>query len=174
MKTTSIKYLCAGLVIGLSGYIMLAQAAAGTNPKPTSIKSTNTSVQTEVEFYSSAQHKAMNLPFSESVRVGNTLYLSGQIGIKPGAKALVPGGIKAETRQTMINIRRTLQHQGATLNNIVKCTVFLANMSEWQAMNEVYVEFFGDHKPARSAFGVNGVALNGHLEMECMAVINAK
>jgi len=174
MNTISIKSLCAGLVLGLSSSTVLAHAEKNTNSKTTNIESANTSIQTEVEFYSSAKHKAMNFPFSESVRVGNMLYLSGQIGIKPGAKRLVSGGIKAETRQTMINIRRTLKNQDATLNNIVKCTVFLANMSEWQAMNEVYVEFFGDHKPVRSAFGVNGVALDGHLEMECMAVINAK
>lgn len=124
-----------------------------------------------IEFYNSDKHQSANLPFSESVRVGNIIFLSGQIGMKSDGSGLVSGGIQAETRQTMLNMQSTLKQQGLDLSNIVKCTVFLADMNEWSKMNEVYTEIFGEHRPARSAFGVNGVALGGSLEMECIAAI---
>jgi len=115
-------------------------------------------------------NEQLGLPFSEAVRVGNLLYLSGQIGAKPGTLELVPGGIQAETRQTMLNIRDALQRHGSSLDKVVKCTVFLARMEDWPAMNEVYTEMFGQHRPARSAMGVNGLALDGSLEIECIAL----
>jgi reactive intermediate/imine deaminase len=108
------------------------------------------------------------LPFSSAVRVGDTLYLSGDIGIKNGK--LVPGGIAAEAKQTMENIKATLAHFGRDMDNIVKCQIFLADMSEWQAFNEVYVTFFKpERKPARSAFATNGLALGARAEVECIA-----
>lgn len=132
----------------------------------------NSETKKTVEFFNSAQHQASNLPFSESVRVGNIIFLSGQIGMKPDGSGLVSGGIQAETRQTLLNMESTLKQQGLSLSDIVKCTVFLADMNEWRKMNEVYTEMFGKHRPARSAFGVNGVALGGSLEMECIAAIS--
>lgn len=110
-----------------------------------------------------------NLPFSAAVRVGHTLYLSGMIGNLPGTMELAPGGIQGQTRQTLENIKATLEHAGSSMDRVVKCTVFLADMSEWAAMNEVYVTFF-ETPPARSAFGANGLALDGKLEIECIAV----
>lgn len=115
---------------------------------------------------------SMRLPFSEAVRVGNLLFLSGQLGIKPGAREVVSGGIQAETRQTMENIKDALARHGSSIEQVVKCTVFLADMSEWQAMNEVYVEYFPVNRPARSALGVNGLALGARTEIECIATIN--
>ena len=108
-------------------------------------------------------------PFSTAVRVGRTIYLSGQISVTAD-RQLAPGGIQGETRQTMENIKAALQPLGATMDDLVKCTVFLADMSEWAAMNEVYVTYFPKHKPARSAMGVNGLALNARVEIECIAV----
>ena len=108
------------------------------------------------------------LPFSEAVRVGNMLYLSGQLGTDSTGR-LVPGGIRAETRQALMNIESALERQGFTLDQVVKCTVMLADISEWGAMNEVYLTFFRSHRPARSAFGANGLALGARLELECMA-----
>lgn len=116
----------------------------------------------------------LNLPFSESVRVDDTIYLSGAIGTRPGTLELVPGGIQAETRQTMEHIRVALQRAGATMDDVVKCTVFLAEMAEWGAMNEVYVTFFPRHRPARSALGASGLALGARVEIECIAVIGAR
>ena len=112
-----------------------------------------------------------NLPFSEAVRVGNTIYLSGQIGNKPGTLDLVAGGITAETRQVMENIKTTLEAHNLTLDNVVKCTVMLENMADWPAFNKVYATFFKPGRyPARSAFGSSGLALGAKAEVECVAV----
>ena len=109
------------------------------------------------------------LPFSSAVRAGNTLYLSGNLGNIPGTLDLADGGIAGETRQTMDNISNVLQEFGSSMDEVVKCTVFLADMSEWGAMNEVYKTYF-KNPPARSALGANGLALNARVEIECIAV----
>lgn len=111
-------------------------------------------------------------PFSRAVRVGRTIYLSGMLGMTAEGQ-LVPGGIKEETRQTLENIKAALTPLGATMDGVVKCTVFLADMSEWAAMNEVYVTFFPKNKPARSAVAVSGLARNARVEIECVAVATA-
>lgn len=110
-----------------------------------------------------------NLPFSQAVRVGRTIYLSGMLGMTAEGQ-LAPGGIEGETRQTLENIKAALQPLGATMDDVVKCTVFLADMAEWPAMNEVYVTFFPTNKPARSAVAVSGLARNARVEIECIAV----
>ncbi|MBC7788634.1 MAG: RidA family protein [Anaerolineae bacterium] len=109
-------------------------------------------------------------PFSPAVRVGNMLYLSGQIGTGADGK-LVEGGIGPETRQTMENIRDVLNRTGSSMDRVVKCTVMLADMREWDAMNVVYAPYFPVHKPARSALGASGLALNARVEIECWAVV---
>jgi 2-iminobutanoate/2-iminopropanoate deaminase len=98
------------------------------------------------------------------------LYLSGQLGTDSAGR-LVPGGIRAETRQALTNIAAILARHGSDLDRVVKCTVMLADISEWAAMNEVYVTFFRSHRPARSAFGTTGLALEARLELECMATL---
>ena len=115
--------------------------------------------------------ESMNLPFSEAVRVGSMLYLSGAIGIDSSG-TLVPGGIEAETRQAMANIRSVLERHGSSMDRVIKCTAMLADMAEWAAMNRVYVEFFPTNLPARSAFGASGLALGSRVEIECMATID--
>lgn len=112
-------------------------------------------------------------PFSPAVRVGNMLYLAGQIGTSANAGgAVVSGGIAAETKQVMLNITDVLQKTGSDLEHVVKCTVFMADMKEWDAMNEVYKTFFKNGKyPARSALGTSGLALNARVEIECVAVV---
>jgi len=123
----------------------------------------------KVEFLNSGKILPSTLPFSEAVRVGNLLYLSGQIGIVPGSMKLVPGGIKEEARQAMDNIKATLATHGYGMGDLIKCTVMLADMSEWGTFNDVYKTFFSGHFPARSAFGANGLALNARVEVECIA-----
>ena len=113
----------------------------------------------------------MNLPFSSAVRVDHLLYLSGSIGLVPGTRQLAEGGIQGETRQTLENISRTLQTFGSSMDKVVKCTVFLADMQAWGAMNEVYRTFF-PNPPARSALGASGLALNSRVEIECIAVVD--
>ena len=110
------------------------------------------------------------LPFPDGVRVGDLVILSGQIGVKPGTLTLVEGGIEAETRQLFENLRLTLQAHGMKLSNIVRVQAMLADMSEWQRFNAVYLEFFPDAAPARSAFGANGLALGARAEIEVFAV----
>ena len=114
----------------------------------------------------------MTLPFSEAVRFDNTLYLSGAIGIDPATGRLVEGGITSETRQTMQNIDATLAKHDLDRSDVIKCTVFMADVSEWQMMNDVYVAYFGNELPARSALGANGLALGARVEIECIAAYN--
>jgi 2-iminobutanoate/2-iminopropanoate deaminase len=109
-------------------------------------------------------------PFTPAVQVGDILYLAGQIGTGASAQGgVVTGGIQAETRQTMLNIKDVLEKSGSDLDHVIKCTVFMADMKEWDAMNEVYTTFFPNYKPARSAFGATGLALNARVEIECLA-----
>ncbi|HJU91089.1 MAG TPA: RidA family protein [Gemmatimonadaceae bacterium] len=111
-----------------------------------------------------------DLPFSPAVRVGNLLFLSGQIGTGADGN-LVAGGIAAETRQAMENIRGVLSRSGSSMDRVVKCLVMLADMQEWAAMNVVYTAYFPNAKPARSSFGANGLALGARVEIECIAVV---
>jgi reactive intermediate/imine deaminase len=113
-------------------------------------------------------------PFSPAVKVGNVLYLAGQVGTAANAasNAVVPGGIEAETKQVMENIKDVLAKTGSDLDHVVKCTVFMADMKEWDAMNAVYRTYFRNNKyPARSAFGSTGLALNARVEIECIATV---
>jgi len=108
------------------------------------------------------------LPFSSAVRVGDLLFLSGQLGNTPDGK--LPQGIEAQARQTMDNIGAVLKGQGLGFGDLVKCTVMLDDMAAWPAFNKVYVTYFPDGKyPARSAFGADGLALGALLEVECIA-----
>lgn len=128
-----------------------------------------------MQFYTAADARAAGLPFSEAVRVGDVLYLSGALGNVPGKMELVPGGIQAETRQTMANIGRVLQAHGLSFEDVFKCTVMLADMNEWAAFNRVYISYFKpDRLPARSAFGASSLALNAHVELECWAYAGAR
>ena len=111
-----------------------------------------------------------SLPFSPVVRVGNVLYLAGQLGTDATGR-LVAGGIGPETRQAMENIRALVVANGSSMDRVVKCTAMLADINEWAAMNAVYVTFFPNNKPARSAFGTSGLARNGRVEIECIAVV---
>jgi 2-iminobutanoate/2-iminopropanoate deaminase len=110
-------------------------------------------------------------PFSPAVRVGNWIFLAGQIGTDTAGK-LVPGGIQAEARQALNNIKDVLEKSGSSLDRVVKCTVFMADMKEWPAMNEIYATYFRNHFPARSAFGSTGLALNARMEIECIAAVD--
>lgn len=124
---------------------------------------------TDVSYLQMPGMEGRNLPFSSAVRAGDTLYLSGNVGNVPGTLDLAQGGIAGETRQTMENISAVLQEFGSSMDEVVKCTVFLADMAEWGAMNEVYRTYF-KNPPARSALGASGLALNARVEIECIAV----
>jgi reactive intermediate/imine deaminase len=121
-----------------------------------------------VEHIGEPSINGQRLPFSEAVRVGDMLYLSGQLGNKPDGT--LPEGIEAQARQTMDNIGAVLKRSDLGFGDVVKCTVMLDNMADWPAFNKVYVTYFPDGKfPARSAFGADGLALGALLEVECWA-----
>jgi 2-iminobutanoate/2-iminopropanoate deaminase len=107
--------------------------------------------------------------YSPAVRSGGLVFLSGQIGLLPGTRELAPGGIVPETRQTLENIRVLLATAGLTPADLVKCTVFLADIAEYEAMNAIYAAFFDASPPARSALGVAGLPLAARVEIECIA-----
>jgi reactive intermediate/imine deaminase len=126
-----------------------------------------------VEHFSKPPVNGQRLPFSDAVRVGDTVYLSGQLGIGPDGK--LPDGIEAQTKQAMENVGAALKRAGVGYDRIFHCTAFLADMKDWPAFNKVYVGYFPDGQmPARSAFGANGLALGAKLEIECQAYAGAK
>lgn len=120
----------------------------------------------EVEFYPSARPQAV---FSPAVRVGDLLFVSGQIGTDSTGR-LVAGGIQAEGRQALNNVRATLERYGSSLDRVVKCTVFLADAKDFQDFNEIYATYFRVRKPARSAVIVSSLAANARVEVECIGV----
>lgn len=121
------------------------------------------------EFLNTPQSLERGLPFSEAVRAGDLLFLSGQIGSDPATGKVAPGGIAAEARQALTNIKSVLGRNQSSLADVVKCTVFLADIAEWPAFNTVYKEFFKTPFPARSALAASGLAMNARVEVECIA-----
>lgn len=115
--------------------------------------------------------QAMNLPFSDAAIIGDLVYTSGQIGNLPGSFDLVEGGVRAETRQALSNIANILEKSGSDIDHVIKCTVMLDDIADWPIVNEEYVKFFPNHKPARSAFATNGLALGAKLEIEAIATL---
>ena len=115
----------------------------------------------------------MTLPFSEAVRAGDTLYLSGEIGTDASGK-LVAGGIKAEAKQVMDNIGANLARHGSSFERVVQCTVALADIADWPAFNDVYRGYFKRHFPARMAFAANALALGARVEVQCNAFVGVK
>lgn len=123
-----------------------------------------------MEFFSSEETKAAHLPFSQAVRVGDVLFVSGHLGNVPGKWELVPGGIEAEARQTMKAIGDTLRLAGLSFDDVAKCVVYLADLKEWGAFNNVYAEYFKSGRfPARTAVEVKGLVMGARVEVECWA-----
>lgn len=112
-----------------------------------------------------------SLPFTDAVRAGDLLFVSGQIGNASGALELVPGGIKAESAQALDNMQAVLAKHGASIDDVVKCTVFLADIRDWPVFNEVYRGRFPHGFPARSALAGSGLALGARVEVECIAFL---
>lgn len=106
-------------------------------------------------------------PYTPIVRAGDFLVVSGQLGLRGGE--LIPGGVEAEARQALVNLRALLEGEGASLVDVVKTTVFLRHMRDYVLMNDIYVEAFGDHRPARSAVAVAELPLLALVEIEAWA-----
>ena len=111
-----------------------------------------------------------SLPFCSAVRVGETVYVSGNIGNPAGELGLVEGGIGAETRQALAHMETALHAAGSSKERVIKCLVFLTDMADFQAMNEAYGAFFDGHKPARSTVAVAGLVIGAKIEIECVAL----
>jgi 2-iminobutanoate/2-iminopropanoate deaminase len=110
-------------------------------------------------------------PYSQAVRVGDFVFTAGQIPLDPATGQMVEGGIEAQARQALTNVSAVLEAAGTSLANVVKSTVFLADMGEFKAMNGVYAEFFPDAPPARSAVQAAALPLGARIEIETIAIV---
>jgi reactive intermediate/imine deaminase len=156
------------MLAGAAAIIFALSLGADAQKKDDS-KSAPPPQNSTVEYQSASNPSARTL--SEFVRVGNMLYLSGKLGTDSTGK-LAAGGIGPETKQTLENIKAVLEKNGSSMDNVVKCTVMLADIKEWADMNAVYVTFFKKERlPARSAFGTSGLVNSARVEIECMATL---
>lgn len=132
------------------------------------ILSCNTSNK-EITFHPSHLEQKKNAPFSDAVEANGFLILAGQIGFDYTKNELAKGGIQAETRQAIENIKGVLAHHGQSLDDVVKCTVILSDINDFSAFNEIYTQYF-TNKPARTTFAAAGLARNSKIEIEALAV----
>ena len=109
-------------------------------------------------------------PYSQAVEANGCVFASGQLGINPATGEFVEGDVQAQTRQALTNARAIMNEAGLDLNNVIKTTVFLSDMANFAAMNEIYAEFFSEPYPARSAVAVKTLPKNALVEVECIAV----
>ncbi|WP_066503355.1 RidA family protein [Abyssisolibacter fermentans] len=110
-------------------------------------------------------------PYSQGMKVGNMVFTSGQIPLDPATGKLVEGDIQAEARQSLENLKAVLEEAGAKLENVVKTTVFIQDMAQFGQINEIYGQYFKDHKPARSCVQIGKLPLGANVEIEAIAVI---
>ena len=110
-------------------------------------------------------------PYSQAIKVGNLVYTSGQIPIDPATGMIVEGGIQAQARQSLLNVKAILEEAGLTMSNVVKTTVFMADMNDFAEMNAVYAEFFAEPYPARSAVAVKSLPKGALVEIEVVASV---
>ena len=151
-------------------FIVLLQSCLSLNVANKKVASNSQSSQNEIQYVNSDETKEKGYPFSDATLVNGIIYLSGAIGTLPDG-SLVSGGIIAETRQTMMNIKNRLEKMGGSMDDIFKCTCMLADIKDWPLMSQEYKKFFNPDKlPARSAFAGSGLALGAKLEIECMAI----
>ena len=122
----------------------------------------------KIVFHKSHEASRQNVPFSDVVETGDLMFLTGQIGRDHKNGTLVEGGIKAETKQAIENIRAVLQHHNLNLDNVVKCTVILKDINDFSAFNDIYVQYF-TKKPARTTFAAGGLAGNASIEIDVIA-----
>jgi 2-iminobutanoate/2-iminopropanoate deaminase len=149
------------VAIAAGVFAMTASPADAAPPRPA------------VEHFGRPNLNGQPLPFSDAVRVGDTLYLSGQLGISADGK--LPEGIEAQTKLAMDNVGAVLKRAGLGYDRIFHCTAMLSDMKNWPAFNKVYVGYFPDGPlPARSAFGASGLALGALIELECQAYAGKK
>ena len=147
------RFLVPGLSVLISAPLCLSPAVLAAPQRP-------------VQFFNPPQSAT---PFSEAVQVGRYLYLSGQMGLIPGRGVLSPGGLVPETKQALANTKATLERYGYTMGDVIKCTVLLADMSDFAAFNSLYLSAFSKPYPVRTLFAVKGLAFGGRVELDCIA-----
>lgn len=113
-------------------------------------------------------------PYSQAVRVGNWLFLSGQIGLDPASGALVPGGVVAETQRVLENLRAVLAAAGASLDDVARTTIYLADLADFSRVNEIYAGFFRAPFPARATVGVAALPRGARVEIDAVAVLTER
>jgi len=123
-----------------------------------------------LQYHNTDLARSIHSPYSEAVQVGNTLYLSGQVGNIPGSLTLVEGGVGPQTEQVLKNIKAILERNGSDMPHVAKCTVFLADINDWSAVNTIYRSYFHAPYPARSAIATSGLPLGAAVEIECIGV----
>ncbi len=123
----------------------------------------------DIKVISTTEAPAAIGPYSQGIRTGNMVFFSGQLGIDPATGKLAEGGVKAQAEQSLKNIKALLESVGATSANIVKTTIFLVDMADFAAVNEVYAKFFDGVYPARSCVAVHQLPMNGQVEIEVTA-----
>jgi 2-iminobutanoate/2-iminopropanoate deaminase len=111
-------------------------------------------------------------PYSQAIRTENLVFTAGQIGLDPATMTIVEGGIEAQTRQVLTNLKHVLEAADSGLNFVVKTTVFLQSMDDFAAMNAIYAEFFPENPPARSTIAVSGLPKGAMVEIECVALLS--
>lgn len=120
-------------------------------------------------YHTLPERAALDAPYSDAVRIGDLLFLSGTIGTEPSSRKLVEGGVVPETKQALENIKANLEAHGSSLDRVVKCSVFLADIADFERMNGVYREYFPKNRPARTTVGVAALPMSAHVEIDCTA-----
>ena len=123
------------------------------------------------EFYNSGKIIPPNLPLSDGVRNGSLFFLSGQVGLTPGAGKLVSGGMKAEAKQVLENIKLSLESRSSGMQDLIQCTVYLTDMNDWPSFNETYQNYFKGRYPARTVVGVAQLPLQAKVELQCISAV---
>ncbi len=150
------QFLCLSIIIALSSCVVKKEKEV-INEKE------------DIIFHTSKLERKKNAPFSDAVEVGNTLYLAGQVGINPTTGKLPEGGITAEARQTLENIKAVLELHGSDLEHVVKCTVILSTTDDFAEFNKIFREYFPKNKPARTTFAA-GLLVGAKIEIDVIAV----
>lgn len=143
--------------------LALTVAVVGCEPPVSEADAAESEAQEAAPEYLTPAGSNPSTSLSAGVRYGGLLYMSGKLGVR-GERGIAP-----ETRAALTTMKNQIEEFGSSMDRVLKCTVFLADMAEWTAMNEVYKEFFPDNKPARAAIGVNGLAADARIEIECVA-----
>lgn len=153
------------LLCGAGGMGACVPATPGAAPVP----GARDAAAAAPEVISPAGARLGDLPFSPGIRAGDFIFLSGALGTRPGTTVLISDDVAEQTRQTLANLETVLRAAGASLGDVVKCTVFLVDMADYAAMNEVYAAVWPGPPPARSTVAGSGLALDAKVEIECIA-----